>query len=162
MFHDFEEIIFIKPWFIKNSERIKARFPKISEKLLPFTDSLSTSSLSLGVAGMFIMICTITITAYMTGWYHLWFGVFFAFTIHLFIHCVPGFIFKGYVPAIVTSVICLPLCYYIIVLFLQLYKLDFNQAALFTMVGIVLLALTRLIMQIVMQKFDRWLHAYQF
>jgi hypothetical protein len=160
MFHDFEEIIFIKPWFAKNRNRLKERFPKIAERLLPHTDTLTTSSLSLGVSGMFILICVVTITAYITGWYYIWFGVFFVFTAHLFIHCFPGIIFMSYVPAIVTSIICLPVCCYMIVSFLQFYEMDFKQAVIFCMIGIVLMAITRLIMQIVMQKFDRWLVAY--
>jgi len=161
MFHDFEEIIIIKPWFVKNGEQIKARFPKISKRLLPYTDSLTTSSLSLGVAGMFMLVCIVTITANLTDWYYLWFGVFTVFTLHLLSHCLPGFVFKGYVPAIVTSVICLPLCCYLLVLFLQLFKMGFLQAALSVIMGIVVMMATRLIMHIVMQKFDRWLNAYQ-
>ena len=108
-----------------------------------------------------MLICIVTITAYMNEWYYIWFGVFSAFTFHLFIHCIPGIIFKNYAPAIVTSVICLPFCFYIILLFLRLYKIDFAQAALLIIVGIVLLVVTRLIMQVVMQKFNKWLKAYQ-
>ena len=161
MFHDFEEIIFIKPWFTKNRERIIVRFPKISERFLPYSDSLTTSSFSLGVAGMFILISVVTITAYFSNWYYIWFGVFFAFTIHLLIHCLPGFILKGYVPAIVTSVICLPICCYIIVLFLQQYEMGNKRTALFIVIGCAIMAVTRLAMQPVMQTFDRWLSAYQ-
>ena len=161
MFHDFEEIIFIKPWFTKNRERIRAGFPRISGKLLPYTDSLTTSSLSLGIAGMFMLVCVVTVTVHMTDWYYLWFGVFIVFTLHLLFHCFPSFAFKGYAPAVVTSVICLPLCCYMIVSFWQLCKISFIQAALFIMIGMVLMAATRLMMHIVMQKFDRWLNAYQ-
>jgi len=161
MLHDFEEIIFIKPWFAKNRERLTARFPKISQRLLAHTDSLTTSSLSLGVAGMFTLICVVTIMAHMTGWYYLWFGVFIAFTLHLIIHCLPGFIFKGYVPAIVTSVICLPICCYLIALFLKLIDMDFIQTMLFFIIGTALLAANLLLMHIVMPIFDRWLNTYQ-
>ena len=66
MFHDFEEIVMIEPWFTKNKETVKVRFPKISARMLPYADSLTTTSLSLGVAGMFMLICVVTITAYMT------------------------------------------------------------------------------------------------
>ena len=157
MFHDFEEIILIKPWFTKNRERIRVSFPKISGILLPYTDTLTTPSLSLGVAGMFMMVCVVTVTAYLSGWYNLWFGVFLAFTLHLVSHCFPGFAFKGYVPAIATSMICLPICCYMIVLFLQYISISFMQAVNYFLIGTVLLVATRLIMHIVMQMFDRWL-----
>jgi len=161
MFHDFEEIVMIEPWFTKNKESVKFRFPKISAKMLPYAKSLTTASLPLGVAGMFILICIVTITAYITEWYCIWFGVFFAFTFHLLIHCVPGIIFRRYVPAIVTSVICLPFCCYITALFLRLIKIDFIRAVFYVVIGIVLLVVTRLVMQVVMQRFNKWLNVYQ-
>jgi len=160
--HDFEEIIFIKPWFEKNRERLTVRFPKMSKRLLAHTDSFTTSSLALGVAGMFMLISVVTITAYMTDWYYLWFGVFIAFTFHLIIHCFPGFVFMGYVPAIVTSVIFLPLCCYINVLFLRLVKIDFILAVLFTAIGIAIMAANLLLVHKVMPIFDRWLNGYQY
>ena len=161
MFHDFEEIIFIKPWYTKNRERVQVRFPKLSSKLLPHIDSLTTSSLSLGIAGMFMLIGVITVTAYITGWYYLWFGVFIVFALHLFFHCLPSLVIWSYVPAAVTSVICLPICCYIIVSFLQLFKMSSLQASLFIIIGFVVMVVNRLIMQVAMRKFDRWLDAYQ-
>ncbi|MCL1974964.1 MAG: HXXEE domain-containing protein [Firmicutes bacterium] len=153
MFHDFEEIIFIKPWFKKNRERIKKRLPKISKILLSYTDVLTTSSFAIGVMGMYILICAVTITAYITGWHYIWFGLFFVFTVHLFLHCLPCFIFKSYVPASVTSVICLPICCYILVLFLQLHQISLDRATLYIAIGFVLMAVTRIAMQILMKEF---------
>ncbi|MCL1982805.1 MAG: HXXEE domain-containing protein [Clostridiales bacterium] len=161
MFHDFEEIIFIKPWFERNRERVRERFPRVAKRLLPFTDALTTPSLSLGVAGMYVLVCAVTVSAQITGQYLVWFGVFFAFTVHLLVHCIPSFAFRGYVPAVATSVACLPVCSYMNVLFIQTYELGLNQAASFVAVGCVLMAATRLIMQIAMRKFDRWLYAYK-
>ena len=161
MFHDFEEIIFIKPWFAKNRECLIAKYPRLSQKLVLRYSSLSTSALALGIAGMFMLICIVTITAYMTDWYYLWFGVFIVFTIHLLCHCLPGFIVKGYVPAIITSVICLPICSYFIVLFLQLYKPDIVQVVFFSIVGSIVMLLNLWAVHKIMSVFDKWLNKYQ-
>lgn len=114
MFHDFEEIIFMKAWISKNKGFLKNRFPRLSKKLIPHFEMITTSSFALGVAEEFILISMITVVADWLNWYDLWMGSFIAFTFHLFVHCVQAFIVRRFIPCIVTSVICLPICLYII------------------------------------------------
>lgn len=161
MFHDFEEIIFMKPWIRKNKKRLVKKYPKLSEKIMTNYDSLTTSSFALGVAEEFMLISIITITAFLTGWYFLWFGAFIAFTIHLIVHCIQWIAFKGYVPVIVTSIICLPICCYFIVLFLHLYKADIEQIVLFSVVGVVVTVVNLLAVHKAMFVFDKWLIKYE-
>jgi len=161
MFHDFEEIIFVKPWIVKSKERLARKYPKFSKKFVAHYDPLTTSSFALGVAEEFILVSIITITAFLTGWYYLWFGAFIAFTIHLIAHCIQWIAFKGYVPVIVTSVICLPICCYCIVLFLQLYQLDIGYAVLFSAIGIIITIVNLLALHKAMPAFDKWLIKYQ-
>ena len=113
MFHDFEEIIFMKPWMSKNGRYLPLRFPKLSKRFLPHFDRITTSSFALGVAEEFILVSIITIISYMTNWYNLWIGLFIAFVFHLVIHCFQALLLRKYVPAILTSLICLPFCAYI-------------------------------------------------
>lgn len=123
MFHDFEEIIFMRAWISKNKSYLCVRFPVLSKRLLPHFENITTSSFALGVAEEFILISVITIVAYMTHWYVLWIGTFIAFTLHLIIHCVQVIIVRRYIPVIVTSVICLPICIYIIIQVIQITTL---------------------------------------
>jgi hypothetical protein len=49
MFHDFEEIIFMKSWLVKNSDYLQNRFPVFSKQILKL-NGISTSAFALGVA----------------------------------------------------------------------------------------------------------------
>ena len=121
IFHDFEEIIFIQVWISKNRRYLCEKLPRLSKKLLPHFDNITTSSFALGVAEEFILISIITAISYLMNWYSLWLGLFIAFTLHLAVHCFQALIIRKYVPAIVTSIICLPICIYIIKNTFQLF-----------------------------------------
>jgi len=163
MLHDFEEIVFVKPWFekAKNRERLQRRFPKLSKRLLQHFDPISTSSFSLAVAEEFLLISAVTIAAYLAGWYYLWLGGFIAFTAHLFAHCIQGIAFRGYIPTLITSIICLPLCCYLIVSFCLLYEPAIDQAIIFSIIATVIMVVNLMAVHKVMYIFDKWLNAYQ-
>ncbi|AQS05117.1 HXXEE domain-containing protein [Clostridium beijerinckii] len=112
--HDFEEIIFIQSWINKNRYYLSEKFPKLSKNLFPHFDNITAASFAFGVAEEFILIIIITIISYKTNWFNLWIGLFIAFTTHLIIHCFQALIIRKYVPAIVTSIIFLPICINII------------------------------------------------
>ena len=61
IFHDFEEIIFMKAWINKNKAYLLKKFPGLPQKLLSHLDNITTSSFFLGVAEEFIIISIITI-----------------------------------------------------------------------------------------------------
>jgi len=145
MFHDFEEIIFMKPWVTKS------KYSKLS--------TLSASALALGIAEEFVIISIVTIVAFLTGWYYLWLGLFIGFTAHLIFHCMEGLVFKGYL--LITSIICLPPSCYFIVLFWQLYKPDIKQVIIFSIVGIVAMLVNLIVIHKIMLTFDKWLNKYQ-
>lgn len=119
IFHDFEEIIMMKPWINKNNEYIKTRFPRLSKRLLAHFDNINTSAFALGVAEEFIIISIITVITYMNQWYYLWEGIFISFTLHLIIHCIQALILRRYVPVIITSIISLPICIMIILVTIE-------------------------------------------
>lgn len=108
IFHDFEEIIFMKPWLNKNRESLTKRFPAIVSKLYGHFDRITAEAFALGVAEEYVIICAVTAAAFFTGWYGLWLGLMIAFTLHLLIHCVQAAVVRGYVPALLTSLVCLP------------------------------------------------------
>lgn len=114
IFHDFEEIIFTKPWITKNKSILQKEFPKLN-KMITHMDSITASSFALGVAEEFVIICVVTFASYFTKSYLLWMGLFITFSLHLVMHCVQALIFKEYVPSVATSIICLPFCLIIII-----------------------------------------------
>lgn len=85
IFHDFEEIILMKPWINRNRSHLQNKFPKISNKFLSHFDNITTSSFALGVAEEFILISIITIISCITNKYELWLGLFVTFFLHLII-----------------------------------------------------------------------------
>jgi hypothetical protein len=155
IFHDFEEIIFMQVWISKNKRYLCDRFPILSKKLLPHFDNITTASFALGVAEEFVLISIITVVSYMMNWYSLWIGLFIAFTLHLLIHCFQGLVVRKYVPAIVTSVICLPICIYIINRIMQAFTL--NIIILYSILGFIVMIINLGVIHKFMDIFSKWL-----
>ena len=159
IFHDFEEIIFVQAWVSKDKSYLFDRFPVLPRKLLTHFDNITTASFAFGVAEEFILITIITVVSYTMNWYALWLGLFIAFTLHLLIHCFQTLILRKYVPAIVTSVICLPICIYIIKQVIQVFTL--NTVILYSILGLVIMAINLVIIHKFMNKFSKWLVTYE-
>jgi hypothetical protein len=159
IFHDFEEIIFMQPWLNKNRRYLCERFPKLSKKLLPHFDKITTSSFAFGVAEEFILISIVTVVSYITNWYNLWLGLFIAFALHLVIHCFQALIVRSYIPAIITSILCLPICVYIIRQTMQLFPL--RTVILYSILGFIIMVVNLVIVHKGMDIFSKWLTQYE-
>src|SRR4030042_4485016 len=72
MIHDFEEVIMFKPWVTKNAGFMKKRFPRLAARTLPHMEGLSTSSFAVAVAGMFLIVSTVTLISVELDLYYLW------------------------------------------------------------------------------------------
>ena len=158
IFHDFEEIIFVQPWISRNSLYLSKRFPALSKRVLPHFGKITTASFAAGVAEEFLLISIITAVSYMTTWYSLWIGLFIAFTIHLIIHCFQALAIGKYVPSVVTSIICLPLCAYIINDLIKSFAVD--TIVLYSVLGLVIMAVNLIAVHRGMDVFGRWLSRY--
>lgn len=158
IFHDFEEIIFMQAWIHKNKGYLCDRFPTLSKKVIPHFEGITTSSFALGVAEEFILISTITIISLMTKWYNLWIGAFVAFTLHLIIHCFQALVIRKYVPAVATSIICLPICLHIIKEVAQIIAL--NTIVMFSILSFIIMVVNLIIVHKWMSAFDKWLSKY--
>lgn len=154
IFHDFEEIIFVEAWWHKNRLYIKDRFPKLSKKLMSHFDNIKTASFALAVAEEFIIISVVTIVAYITNWHYLWIGLFIAFTLHLIVHCFQFLIVRKYIPTIVTSLICLPVCIYITSYIIQAYNL--NTVILYSAVSFIVMIVNLIILHKLMDRLKKW------
>lgn len=154
IFHDFEEIILVKWWIRKNRVFLSERFPKLSKRLLPHFENITTEAFSLGVAEEFIIITMVTVVSYFTSWYNLWIGLFFAFFLHLVMHCAQGAIAGKYVPALGTSVLCLPLCIYISRIIIEI--LPVNIIIIYTISSFIIMIINLVVIHKVMESFSRW------
>ncbi|MEQ8155081.1 MAG: HXXEE domain-containing protein [Clostridiaceae bacterium] len=158
IFHDFEEIIFMQVWISRNKLYLRDRFPALLKKLLPHFENITTSSFACGVAEEFIIISIITVVSYIMNWYNLWIGLFIAFILHLLIHCFQALILRKYVPAIVTSVICLPVCLYIIKPIIQVSMLSI--IILYSIFGLIIMVMNLCAIHKYMDVFNKWSTSY--
>jgi hypothetical protein len=121
MFHEFEEIIMMKPWITKNKSHLRQRFPVFTSRLFPHFERLSASSISLIIAIEFLMVSALIYSAVEFELYPLWTSFLLIFTFHLIFHIISFMLYRKYVPVIVTSIITIPYCLY------TLYSLKNNH-----------------------------------
>ncbi|GLC31665.1 HXXEE domain-containing protein [Clostridium omnivorum] len=159
IFHDFEEIIFMQWWISKYRQYLCERFPTLSKRLLPHFDNITTSSFAFGVAEEFILISIITVVSYVTNWYILWVGFFIVFTLHLVIHCLQALIVKKYVPAVITSIICLPICIYILKNIVKLFQL--KAVVLYSILALIIIVVNLVFVHKGMDILSKWLSQYE-
>jgi len=114
MIHDFEEIIFFKPFLRSKGEYLRNRFPILAEKFLSHYDGISTSAYALAVAEEFLIISAGTFYSIITRNFYPWFCLYVVFSIHLIIHIVQWIAIRIYVPTIITSFLSLPYCVYVL------------------------------------------------
>lgn len=106
MLHEFEELVFLKPWLERNKTWIGRKFPRF-KKALAGTASLSPSAFALIVAEEFILVSMATIAALVFHAYYPWLAVLLAFSLHAVVHLVQGLVLRRHVPVIATSVLSL-------------------------------------------------------
>ncbi len=84
-----------------------------------------------------LVICIIT---RFTESYGLWLGSFIAYTLHLIIHMGQSIVIKKYIPAVITSIICLPISVWFIAISISALSYSIVQVLIFSLMGIVLIA----------------------
>lgn len=157
MLHDFEEIIFLKAWLGKNGDYLKERFPRISKRLLPRLEKLSTAGFAVAVAEELILLSMVTFGSIYFESYYLWLSIFMAFSIHLVVHVLQWIAVRRYIPAIVTSLLALPYCIYTLAVIVKHNMFQPTEIVLWTAIGMVLLALNLLLAHKLGEKFDLWM-----
>lgn len=106
MLHEFEEIVFLKPWLERNEAWIRRKFPRF-EKALAGTASLSPAAFALIVAEEFILVSLATLAALVFHIYYPWLAVLLAFSLHTVVHLVQGLVLRRHIPVIATSILAL-------------------------------------------------------
>ncbi len=108
IFHDMEEIIGLGVWLNKNRSLLEKRFPKVNRIYQDF----STEGFALAVFEEFIVCLLVSGLAYyvdceVISW--IWLGAFIGCAVHFVVHIGQTFVLKKYIPAVITSIICLPI-----------------------------------------------------
>ena len=113
IFHDLEEIIGMRIFLDRNEDMLQRRFPKIHRLFHGTTNE----GFALAVAEEFVVF---TIIALVALWidnqlvWNIWLGGFLGLTFHYVVHIVQSIVLMKYIPALATSIICLPISIYIL------------------------------------------------
>ena len=109
MVHDMEEVIGFGTWLKKNRSLLDQKYPRISNTYRPF----STEGMAAAVMEELLLCLVVCTISRITSCYGLWLGVFIAYAMHLLIHIGQSIVVKQYIPAVITSILCLPvsLCF---------------------------------------------------
>jgi hypothetical protein len=154
IFHDFEEIIFMKNWITKSEEHIRKIVPKKAFRVIQHMKNISTAAFTAGVAEEYMIILIISIISFYTNWYYLWIGLFVAFIFHLIIHIIQAVVIRRYVPALITSIICLPISIYLL---LQMsVQLRFQEIVFYSILGVIVMIFNLVFVHSLMDKIDKF------
>lgn len=126
MFHEFEEIMFLKYWLNKDKDYMHNKFPKIGPKIYSQYSKFTTAGFAFAIAEEFIIISLLTYVAIIIQNYYIWFTVFMGFSIHIVIHIIQCILYRKYVPTIISSILVLPYCIFGFIVYLtnEIYKIE--------------------------------------
>lgn len=112
--HELEEIFTLRRWFLRNGPLLCRRFPRLGPRLLAHAERLSTGAFSAIAVEELMIIVLISLAAASFGAVYIYTGVIIAFTVHLAVHIVQTIVWRGYVPATITSILILPTSLYLL------------------------------------------------
>lgn len=152
IFHDMEEIIGFGIWLQKNKEMLAKKYPFVWKTYRSF----STEGFSLAVFEEFIVCIAFSVLALYTNtefFKLLWLGGFIACTLHYIIHVGQSIIVRQYIPALITSMICLPISILVILRCIAALECRVAEIAAFSFGGIVVVSLNLKFAQFLMGRF---------
>lgn len=161
IFHDMEEIIGFGIWSKKNKDKlnkVSGKFYNIYENMF---SQYSTEGMALAVFEILVLCIVICITAQFFNFYALWLGTFIAYIIHMFVHIVQAILMKGYIPAVATSLIAIPLSIAVLLPCLSILNYKAGKIIFWTIIGLALVManvkLAHAMMHWFTVKMQKWL-----
>lgn len=130
-----EEIIGIEIFLSKNKEWLEKKYPNWIEPYRNF----STAGFALAVYEelmICLLICLITYVTKSEIISCIWIGSFIGCDLHFIIHIIQSIAIRKYIPALITSIICLPISTWVIVCCIQMIPKITVLTILFLLFGI--------------------------
>nr|UWI51698.1 HXXEE domain-containing protein [Clostridioides difficile] len=156
IFHDMEEIVGFGIWLKKNKSMLDKKYPFVSKNY----ENYSTEGMAFAVFEELILSIVFCILAVITDnlyVYLLWLGSFIAYTLHLVIHIGQSIIIRKYIPSLITSIICLPISIWCISKSIYILDCRISTIILYSMIGIIIVALNLKFAQSLIGKFTKWM-----
>jgi hypothetical protein len=156
MVHDLEEVVMMQPWYRKNGQFLKVRFPRLMPAISR-TGTMSTPAFALAAGEEFVALSAITLVCVEYGLYDVWAGFLLGFFIHLVYHVGSFFVIRRYVPYIITSVLAGIYSALALIVLNDGGYLAWDRAAVWTAVAIVLIIVNFVLAVGMAERFDKWL-----
>lgn len=109
LIHELEEILMMRSWIEKNSVAMYRRFPRFG-RIIQMMKKVTGQKVAIIAFEEFLIVIVCTLVSVYTGNIAAWYCCLAAFAVHLLIHMVQFIVWRGYIPAIVTTLLCLPYC----------------------------------------------------
>ncbi|ADY55722.1 hypothetical protein Sgly_1419 [Syntrophobotulus glycolicus DSM 8271] len=155
MFHEFEEIIFIKPWLKrKETDNHLKNHYFVSYK------NTNSSTIAALIAEEFIMVSVFSIAAILwKGYSFIW--VFYCiYSFHLLGHILELFIYRRYCPSLITSILTLPIYTWVIYSFIRLELLQWNIVLLCSPILLIIIGSNFKFINWLTPRIDQWITCY--
>lgn len=156
MIHEFEEIIMTEVWFRQHEQTLLMRFPRMGTRISAIYKGLSTSAFSVAVAEEFLLLSLVTWACVTFQFYNFFTGVVIAYGLHLLVHIAQALIWRGYIPAVVTSVLTFPYCIYAVGSLAGQQLLDPFQVLIWSVIASVIVVVNLAMTHRLAHRFRRW------
>ena len=156
IFHDMEEIIGLGIWLKKNHVILTEKYPMIGKMY----QNYSTEGMAVAVLEEFlvaVLFCLLGVVSQNRVCWLLWLGVFAAYAFHLFIHIVQAAILRTYIPALLTSLIALPISVRIMIDVKEVLHYSIGELAVFGILGLVIVGVNLKVAHFLMHRFTIWM-----
>ena len=147
MLHEMGEIIGFKIWLDKNIDIVK-RYNKISM----IYQNYSNEGFSVAVLEEYLLCILVTGVSIFFKMYIIWVGAFIAFSGHLLVHIIKSIIIKRYVPALVSSIILLPISVFLINELILTCRYTFSSIVISSIICIIVMLLNLMFIHKIMKK----------
>lgn len=160
MVHDLEEVVMMQPWYRKNEQFLRARFPRLISSISR-TGTMSTPAFALAAGEEFVVLAAITFVCVEYGLYDVWAGFLLGFFLHLVYHVGSFFVMGRYVPYVITSLIAGAYSVLALVALNDGGYLAWRQTAIWTAVAIAVIIVNFALTVAMAEQFDRWLARWE-
>ncbi|MBQ8134422.1 MAG: HXXEE domain-containing protein [Clostridia bacterium] len=151
IFHDMEEIVGFIPWLNKNRQFLESKY----SKMIKLYDGVTTEGFSAAVFEELIVCIIICIISYLTNFYGIWFGGLLGCVLHFCIHIIESLVIRKYIPALITSIICLPIGIIILYESAGILSYPVYMMILYGLAGVLLVVLNLKLAHMIMKKVQK-------
>ena len=156
MVHEFEEIIVLNIWLIKEKDHLQKNFPKIGTKIYLQYSKFTTAGLALAIAEEFILISLFIYLAILLPNMYIWAAILIGLSIHFFVHIISWIIYKKFVPAAITSILALPYCVYGLIVYVNNETYKIGMLIIYTIIVIIIFLINLRFMHYLGKRFSNW------